>query len=254
VLTDGTKAAVRYLNLVGDRYLDLVDGPGSTRRLPAGGQIPVARTAPALDLDLLLGGLKPVVQGLNAKDVNALSSALLQVFQGEGGTLQSLFSKTTSFSNALGDNDQTIQQLIENLNTVVATLDKDGGKFSAAIDRLQRLVKGLSDDRDTIAPAIDALSRGTASLADLLTNARPPLSGTIDQLSRLAPILDQDKDRLDGALQKAPKNYRKLVRLGVFGATIPYFICEFTIRGTDLSGKTVVAPWFRSEAKRCQEP
>jgi phospholipid/cholesterol/gamma-HCH transport system substrate-binding protein len=254
VLTDGTKAAVRYLNLVGDRYLDLVDGPGSTRRLPAGGQIPVGRTAPALDLDLLLGGLKPVVQGLNARDVNALSSALLQVFQGEGGTLQSLFSKTTSFSNALADNDQTIQQLIENLNIVVATLDKDGGKFSGAIDRLQRLLTGLSDDRDTIGPAIDALSKGTASLASLLSNARPPLSGTIDQLSRLAPNLDQDKDRLDAALQKAPKNYRRLVRLGVFGATIPYFICELTIRGTDLSGKTVVSPWFRSEAKRCQEP
>jgi phospholipid/cholesterol/gamma-HCH transport system substrate-binding protein len=254
VLTDGTKAAVRYLNLVGDRYLELVDGPGSTKRLPAGAQIPVDRTAPALDLDLLLGGLKPVVQGLNAHDVNALSSALLQVFQGEGGTLQSLFAKTTSFSNALGDNDQTIQQLIQNLNTVVATLDKDGGNFSTAIDRLQRLVTGLSDDRDTIAPAIDALSKGTASLADLLTNARPPLSGTIEQLSRLAPILDDNKDRLDAAIQKAPKNYRKLVRLGVFGATIPYFLCNFTIRGTDLQGKTVVAPWFRSEAKRCQEP
>lgn len=36
VLTEGTKAAVRYLNLVGDRYLELVDGPGSTKRLPAG--------------------------------------------------------------------------------------------------------------------------------------------------------------------------------------------------------------------------
>ncbi len=27
-LTDGTKAAVRYLNLVGDRYLEFLDGPG----------------------------------------------------------------------------------------------------------------------------------------------------------------------------------------------------------------------------------
>ncbi|WP_156661059.1 MlaD family protein, partial [Mycobacterium sp. 852002-51163_SCH5372311] len=73
VLTEGTRAAVRYLNLVGDRYLELIDGPGSTRRLSAGAQIPVDRTAPALDLDLLLGGLKPVVQGLNAQDVNALT-------------------------------------------------------------------------------------------------------------------------------------------------------------------------------------
>ena len=122
VLTEGTRAAVRYLNLVGDRYLELVDGPGSTKRLPAGGQIPVNRTAPALDLDLLLGGLKPVTQGLNPRDVNALTSGLLQVFQGQGGTLESLFSKTTSFSNALADNDQTVQQLIDNLNIVVGTI------------------------------------------------------------------------------------------------------------------------------------
>src|ERR1700761_22593 len=205
VLTDGTKAAVRYLNLVGDRYLDLVDGPGSTRRLPAGGQIGIDHTAPALDLDLLLGGLKPLIVGLNPHDVNALSSALLQVFQGEGPTLQSLLKKSTSFSNAVADNDQTVQQLIDNLNVVVATISKDGTKFSGAIDRLERLVSGLSDDRDTIGAAIDSLDKGTASLADLLTSARPPLSGTIDQLSRLAPLLDADRDRLDAAIAKAPK-------------------------------------------------
>ena len=254
VLTDGTKAAVRYLNLVGDRYLELVDGPGSTRRLPAGGQINVSHTAPALDLDLLLGGLKPLIHGLNPRDVNALSSALLEVFQGEGGTLQSLFNKSTSFTNTLADNDQTIEHLIDNLNTVAATLNKDGGQFSGAIDRLERLVTGLANDRDTFGPAIDALSNGTVTLADLLGKARPPLSGTVDQLSRLAPNLDNDKDRLDAALQKAPRNYRKLVRLGVFGATIPYFLCQITIRGTDLSGKTVIAPWFRSDAQRCEEP
>jgi phospholipid/cholesterol/gamma-HCH transport system substrate-binding protein len=254
VLTDGTKAAVRYLNLVGDRYLELVDGPGSTRRLPAGGQINVDHTAPALDLDLLLGGLKPLVHGLNPRDVNALSSALLEVFQGEGGTLQSLFNKSTSFTNTLADNDQTIERLIDNLNTVAATLNKDGGQFSGAIDRLQRLVTGLADDRNTFGPAIDALSTGTVTLADLLGKARKPLSATVDQLSRLAPNLDEDKDRLDAALQKAPRNYRKLVRLGVFGATIPYFLCQITIRGTDLSGKTVIAPWFRSDAQRCEEP
>ncbi|OBK18738.1 MCE family protein [Mycobacterium asiaticum] len=254
VLTEGTRAAVRYLNLVGDRYLELIDGPGSTRRLSADAQIPVDRTAPALDLDLLLGGLKPVIQGLNAQDVNTLTSALLQVFQGQGGTLDSLFAKTTSFSNALADNDDTVQQLIENLNTVVATISRDGAKFSGTIDRLERLVSGLSDDRDTIGAAIEALDNGTASLADLLSSARPPLSGTIDQLSRLAPILDDDRDRLETAIAKAPKNYRKLVRLGVAGATIPYYLCQLELRGTDLQGKTVISPFFRSEAGRCTEP
>ena len=221
VLTTGTRAVVRYLNLVGDRYLELVDGPGSTKVLPAGAEIPIDRTAPALDLDLLLGGLKPVTQGLNPQDVNALSASLIQVFQGEGGTLQSLLSKTSSFSNALADNSQTVQELIDNLNTVVGTVDKDGAKFSGAIDRLEKLISGLSQDRDTIGTAITALDNGTASIADLLGRARPPLAGTVDQLNRLAPLLDKDKNLIDISLKKLPNNYRKLTRLGVVRRLVP---------------------------------
>ena len=253
VLTTGTRAEVRYLNLVGDRYLELVDSPGSTQLLAPGSQIPIDRTAPALDLDLLLSGLKPVIQGLNPQDVNALSASLIQIFQGQGPTLESLFAKTSSFSNALADNNQTVQQLIDNLNTVVATLSENGNKFSGAVDKLQRLVSGLAADRDPIGEAITSLDNGTASLTDLLTEARPPLAGTIGQLNRLAPLLDAHKDRLDTALKKAPENYRKLVRTGAYGSFFNYYICGLSLRVTDLSGATAVFPWLRQEGGRCAE-
>lgn len=254
VLTDGTKAAVRYLNLVGDRYLELLDGPGSTKRLPAGTQIPVDRTAPALDLDLLLGGLKPVIRGLNAQDVNALTSSLIQVFQGQGGTLESLLSRTSSFTNALADNRQVVQQVIDNLNITLATIDKEGGKFSGTIDRLQRLVGELAADRDPIGTAIDSLDKGTASLADLLTNARPPLRDDINQLNRLAPLLDDHKDQIDAGLIKAPQNYRKLIRAGSYMSTINWYLCALSWRVTDMQNRTVVAPWIKQEGGRCAEP
>jgi phospholipid/cholesterol/gamma-HCH transport system substrate-binding protein len=253
-LTTGTKAAVRYLNLVGDRYLELIDGPGSSRMLAAGAQIAPDHTAPALDLDLLLGGLKPVIQGLNPQDVNALTSSLVQVFQGEGGTLDSLFSKTSSFSNAMADNNRTIQQLIDNLHTVLATVVKEKGNFSGAIERLERLTTELSQDRDPIAAAIESLDKGTASITDLLTKARPPLSGTVNQLNRLAPLLDQDKDRLDVALQKAPENFRKLARLGAYGSFIQFYVCGMSVRVSDLQGRTAVFPWLKTTGGRCAEP
>jgi phospholipid/cholesterol/gamma-HCH transport system substrate-binding protein len=251
VLTTGSKAAVRYLNLVGDRYLELIDGPGSTRLMPVGSQIPIDRTAPALDLDQLLGGLKPVIAGLNPQDVNALTASLLQVFQGQGGTLDSLLSSSASFSNDLADNDQVIQQLIDNLNTVVATLAKDGDKFSGAIDRFEQLVSGLAKDRDPIGAAINSLSTGTASIADLLAAARPPLAGTVDQLNRLAPLLDQNKALVETALQKAPNNYHKLVRLGAYGAWFNYYLCELSLRVSDLQGRTVVLPFVKQTTGRC---
>src|ERR1700739_563464 len=59
-LTAGTKGAVRYENLIGDRYLSLDDGPGPTRKLQPGATIPLARTSPALDVDALIGGFRPL--------------------------------------------------------------------------------------------------------------------------------------------------------------------------------------------------
>jgi phospholipid/cholesterol/gamma-HCH transport system substrate-binding protein len=254
VMTGGSQATVRYLNLVGDRYLELIDGPGSTTILPPGSRIPVERTAPALNLDLLLGGLKPVIQGLNPREVNALTASLLQIFQGQGDTIESLLSHTASFSSALADNKQLVEQLIDNLNTVVGTVGDDGAKFSAAIDRFQKLVTGLAQDRDPIGEAIDSLSNGTASLSDLLVSARPALAGTVNQLGRLAPALDQDKARLDAALQKAPRNYKKLVRLGAYGAWINYYICGVAVRVTDLQGRSAQFPWIKQDGGRCGEP
>jgi phospholipid/cholesterol/gamma-HCH transport system substrate-binding protein len=250
-LTTGTHADIRYLNLVGDRYLELVETPGSTMFLPPGAQLPLERTAPALDLDMLLGGLKPVIQGLNPTDVNALTASLVQILQGQGGTLDSLFGKTSSFTNSIADNNQVVEDLIENLKNTLETLNTNGDQFSDAIDKLEQLVKGLSSDRDTIGTAIQSLDNGTASLADLLGRARPPLKGTIEQVGRLAPVLNSDPGTLNAILQRLPEIYRKLARVGSYGAFFPYYICGVTFRASDLDGRTVVFPWIKQETGRC---
>jgi len=63
-LFDGTTASIRYLNLIGDRYMELKRGD-SDKRLPGGGTIPVEHTEPALDLDALIGGFRPVFRALD---------------------------------------------------------------------------------------------------------------------------------------------------------------------------------------------
>ena len=137
---------------------------------------------------------------------------------------------------------------------MLGTISKDGDQFRSAIDRLEKLITGLSQDRDPIATAIDSLDSGTASIADLLTQARPPLAGTVDQLNRLAPNLESGKGYLDGALQRAPGNYRKLARIGTYGAFVQYYICELTIRVTDLQGRASLFPFVKQENGRCAEP
>ena len=209
---------------------------------------------PALDLDLLLGGLKPVLRGLSPADLNALTASLVQVLQDKGAALDSVLAKTSSFAQTLADNDQTIEQVIDNFGAVLDTLARHGDQFSATIERLEKFVSGLAADRDPIGAAIDALANGTASLTDLLTRARPPLKATVDQLNRLAPVLDQGKDRLEAGLQKAPDNYRKLTRLGSYGSFVNEYICAISLRFTNGQGGTTVFPFVSQEGGRCAEP
>lgn len=191
---------------------------------------------------------------MNPADVNALTSALVQVLQGQEGTVESLFARTSRFTTALADNGHILEQLIDNLNVAMTTVASDGAQFSDLVDEIEQLISGLAAEREPIGAAIDALSSGTSSLVDLLSEARPPLAATIDQLHRLAPALDAKKDRIETALQKAPENYRKLVRIGSYGSFVNYYICSIAIRISDLQNRTAQFPVFKQEAGRCAEP
>src|SRR5690606_5553888 len=69
VLTEGSRAVIRYDDLIGGRYLALQEGAGATTTLKPGETIPLARTAPALDLDALIGGFRPLFRALDPEQV-----------------------------------------------------------------------------------------------------------------------------------------------------------------------------------------
>ena len=65
---------------------------------------------------MLFNGFKPLFQALSPSDVNKLSYEVVQVFQGEGGTLESLLASTASVTSTLADRDRLISDLISNLD------------------------------------------------------------------------------------------------------------------------------------------
>lgn len=224
-LYTSTKATIRYENLVGDRYLELLEGPGTAQVLPKGGTIDKDRTSPALDLDMLLGGFKPLLRGLDPAQVNDLTNALLQVFQGQGGTLVALLNSSGSFSKTLADRDALIGSVIENLKTVLATIDDRNQQFGTTLDELQRLVSGLAADKDPIGAALPRLAGATGDLTQLLQQARPDLKSTIEQTGRLAGNLDDGSDTVQYVLENLPDAYKKLIRIGSYGSFLNMYIC-----------------------------
>ncbi|AWK71030.1 mammalian cell entry protein [Rhodococcus oxybenzonivorans] len=239
-LFEGTKATVRYENLVGDRYMELLEGAGSVEPLPEGGSIPVDQTSPALDLDLLLGGFKPLLRALNPQQVNDLSAALVQVFQGQGGTLVSLLGSTSSFTNTLADRDQLIGEVITNLNEVLGTINNRGDQFRSTLDQLQQLVSGLAQDRDPIGDAIPRIAGGTGDLAELLEGVRPPLQSTVAEANRTATQLQMGEETLDWVLQNLPDAYRRLIRIGTYGSFFQMYVCTVKFKFTGPEGSDLL--------------
>ncbi|MFD4181059.1 MCE family protein [Rhodococcus sp. NPDC058514] len=253
-LFKSTRATVRYENLVGDRYLELLEGAGSMEQLGDGGTIPEEQTSPALDLDLLLGGFKPLLKGLDAEQVNDLSGALLQVFQGQGGTLVSLLGSTSSFTSTLADRDELIGEVITNLNTTLGTINDKGDQFSTTIDQLQQLVSGLAKDKDPIGNAIPQIATATGDLAELLQGARPDLQSTIVETGRVATQLDLGKADLDWVLGELPGAYKKLIRVGAYGGFFQFYTCSVNLKFSGPDGKDlrVEMPWVPKQTTgRC---
>src|SRR5271156_5507478 len=166
-LTESTKASVRYENRSGDRYLALEDGPGPPRRLPPGATIPLARTSPALDVDALIGGFRPLFRALDPDQVNALSGELLRIFQGQGGTLASVLAQTSMLTSTLAGRGELIGELIANLNTVLHTFGTRDHEFSDGLDKLSQLVNGLAQRKTDISTGLAYINAAAGSVADL---------------------------------------------------------------------------------------
>jgi phospholipid/cholesterol/gamma-HCH transport system substrate-binding protein len=234
-----TRALIRYENLTGDRYLQITSGPGELRKLGPGGTIDITHTEPALDLDALLGGLRPVLKGLDGNKINQISNAIIELLQGQGGAVSDLLSSTGSFTQALADRYQVISDVIHNLNTVLGTVDAKSAEFDASVDRLQKLITGLSQGRDSIAGAIPPLASATNDLTDLLQKSRRPIQGVLENLRPLATELDNRKVEVNRVIEPLAENYLRLNSLGAYGSYFNYYICEVRLK---INGPSIGPP------------
>jgi phospholipid/cholesterol/gamma-HCH transport system substrate-binding protein len=241
-LYTSTRAIIRYENLVGDRFLEITSGPGELRKLGAGGTINAQHTQPALDLDALLGGLRPVLKGLDADKVNTISSAVIELLQGQGGALSNVLADTSAFSTALGQRDQLIGDVINNLNSVLGTIDEKSAKFSSSVDQLQQLITGLAKNKDSIAGAIPPLASTTTDLTELLKNSRRPLQGILENTRPLATEIDNRKAEVNNDVEQLGEDYLRLSALGAYGSFFNIYFCSVTIKINGPAGSDILLP------------
>lgn len=252
-LPESTAATLKYRNLVGQRYLSLDPGAGEpSDLLPEGGNIPIENTNPALNLTELFNGFQPLFQALSPEDVNQLSQQIIQVLQGEAGTVEGLLANTASLTQEIAEKDRVIGEVIGNLNEVVGALNERTPELNETIIRMQQLVTGLAEDRESIGEATEAIGDLSNTTAGLLDEAREPLAADIEQLGALSENLNENEETVENFIQFLPEKTSTLTRTGSYGSFFNFFDCELEvdIRPTE-EAEGFTLPVGNSDAERC---
>ncbi len=250
-LTQGTRAVIRYDDLIGGRYLQLTEGAGGTNKLNPGDTIPLAQTEPALDLDALIGGFRPLFRALNPDQINALSGQLISALQGQGATIGSFLSQTAALTNTLADRDQLIGEVIVNLNTVLGSLAGQSDQFGNAVTALSDLVAGLEARKQDIADGLAYTNAAAGTISDLLVQARPPLKKVITETDRAAGIVVADHDYFDNLLNTLPDAYQALNRQGLYGDFFSFYLCDVALKLNGKGGQPVYVKVAGQDTGRC---
>ncbi|MHA7661445.1 virulence factor Mce family protein [Mycolicibacterium sp. HS_4_1] len=248
-----TSAHIRYLDLLGNRFLDLRRGE-SNQILPPGGTIPIERTEPALDLDALVGGFRPLFRSLDPQKVNTIASSIVTIFQGEGGTINNILDQTAQFSSTIGEQDQAIGEVIKNLNTVLDTTVKHQKQFDDTLKNFEALVTGLKNRADPIADSVANISNAANSLGDLLGDNRPLLHDTLGYVETTQQSLVDQKEQLNDTLQKVPQALKILGRAGgVYGDFFNFYVCDVEVKmnGLQPGGPVRTVKLFNQPSGRC---
>ena len=222
---------LRYRNLVGERYVAVVQGAGSPEELKENATVPLAQTRNALDLTVLFNGFRPLLQALDPSTVNAVSFEIIQTLQGEGGTIDRLLQRTASLTNTLADKDVVIGRVIDNLTTVLDTVDKRDADLNALLTQLRRLSAGFAQDRVTIGESIAGIGNLTDATAGLLSKVRQPLRSDIVALRDLAGNLNDNKAIVNGVLQRLPAKLNAIISTATYGGWFNFYLCGVEVNG-----------------------
>lgn len=231
-LSSVTRVEIRYLNLVGDRYVELSDDGSAARPQPVAQSIPVTRTSPALDLNVLLNGFKPLFAALSPNDVNDLALDIVKTFQGDGPTVRDLIARTASLTSTLADNDEVIGSVIANLNTTVGLVATKHQQLENLISQLATFATSMAQDRKTVGNALGHIDTMTELSAGLLKANRPAVKADIAHLRVVAETLNRPANTklVEHALSHLPDKLSRLSRTASYGSWFNYYVCSVKVR------------------------
>ncbi|MBM9459300.1 MCE family protein [Nocardioides sp. zg-536] len=223
-------ASIDYLNLMGQRYVDLSrpDREAQAPRLRDGHRIPLERTRPALDLSAMFNAFKPVFDLLQPGDVNELAGNIVAALQGQGPTLDHLLAQTAELTAGLSDREETLARVADDVTLVLQTTDEHREEVTSLVTGLDSLTRGLARDRDRIATSLDSIARLSATTAGLVEQAGPAVRDVTTLSRDWFDYLAERKQLLADTGASLPRQLEVYLRTLGYGSYLNVYVCTLS--------------------------
>jgi phospholipid/cholesterol/gamma-HCH transport system substrate-binding protein len=157
-------AKVRTTSLLGEKFVELAGPPQpSGGSLAQTGRIGLQDSGRAAEVEEVLGALSMLLNGGGVAQIRTIS---------------------TELNKALSGREPQVRELLDNLNTLVGSLDRSKDDINRALDGLNRLSATLAERRPQIENALQNLSPGLRELE----SQRAQLVNMLRSLDRLSGV------------------------------------------------------------------
>ncbi|MDV8056826.1 MCE family protein [Rhodococcus sp. IEGM 1343] len=196
-----TQAAVRYQNLLGQRYVELVQKDSATGApLAVGATISKDRTIPSFDISKLFNGFEPIFDTLDTAQLNQFTENILRMVQGDGSGLGPVLRDVDRITQFAVQRESIIGLLIENLGQISDSIGGQSASVADLLEQLHGLVSKLSTQMDGVLASLDQANYGLRPFVGLMEgleraydNSYAPVDGA---LRRMLPQTEQVTEML----------------------------------------------------------
>lgn len=204
--------AIRYQNLVGQRYLEMIRKPEKADRQKSGVPIPTARTISAFDITDLFNGVAPLIGTFDPAELNKFAENVGLVLQGDGAGLAPALQSITKIAAFAGDRDQLITLIVDNVNKVAAQINGRSGQVAKLVTTLNASIVKFTSRITVVQESLDAGERVLVPFVDVLQtlvgaldNNRSALEGLANRLVPATPEIIEAIQSIPGLLEKFNK-------------------------------------------------
>ncbi|MGH2555206.1 MAG: MlaD family protein [Actinomycetota bacterium] len=196
--------AMRWRNVLGQRFLYLYPGAERGRYYRDGDRVPLSNTENAGDLGEFLNRLGPILRAIDPEKANAFLNAMNTALVGNETAVRQLLDNGGTLAGRLGEMEDEIRTLVSSSDTVMSTYAKQNEDIELIIDDLDVLGGRLENMTGDINSFIVNFAQVQTQLDKLLRENRGHIDGSIANLEAVATLLARHKGGLAQTLCTLP--------------------------------------------------